>query len=78
MMASIFNTLIVAGKDSCNGDSGGPLVALNASTKKMTFAGIVSFGTSKCGSSIPGVYTNVFKYMDWIRQHTTKLPSSFL
>uniref|UniRef100_A0A240PK25 Peptidase S1 domain-containing protein n=1 Tax=Anopheles christyi TaxID=43041 RepID=A0A240PK25_9DIPT len=40
-------------KDACNGDSGGPLVCNNQ------LYGIVSWGSSQCGSSYPGVYTAI-------------------
>ena len=31
--------------------------------------GIVSFGSSRCNGGIPGIYTNVEYYMDWIIKH---------
>ncbi|XP_066230235.1 kallikrein-7-like [Saccopteryx leptura] len=49
--------------NACNGDSGGPLVC------KGTLQGLVSWGTFPCGQpNDPGVYTQVCKYMDWIKQ----------
>lgn len=30
--------------------------------------GITSFGQT-CGSSVPGVYTAVYSYLDWIEKH---------
>lgn len=42
-----------AGYDACNGDSGGPMV-LNGIQ-----IGIVSWGATECGISMPGVYTNI-------------------
>lgn len=55
--------------DSCGGDSGGPLHAvglLNDDTRYIQH-GIVSFGPRLCGSDgMPGVYTKVSYYMDWI------------
>lgn len=57
-----------AGKDSCRGDSGGPLVYNNPNNQKFDLIGVVSFGPTPCGlENVPGVYTNVFKYLDWIR-----------
>lgn len=55
----------VRGEDTCTGDSGGPL------TRKLNpfhyLYGIVSFGSYKCGANnVPGIYTNVAKYIDWI------------
>lgn len=56
--------------DSCLGDSGGPLQApgiyFNGRVKYIQY-GIVSFGLKSCGTAgVPGVYTNVTYYMDWI------------
>ncbi|KAG6464631.1 hypothetical protein O3G_MSEX014634 [Manduca sexta] len=63
----------VAGKDSCGGDSGGPLVypgRLGPGRVKYIQRGVVSFGTQICGlAGVPGVYTNVANYMDWILDH---------
>merc|ERR1719219_1746727 len=61
-----------AGKDSCSGDSGGPLVATDPSKAESIIKspkyliGIVSFGTKKCGSGYPGVYTSIEYYLPWI------------
>ena len=53
------------GIDSCQGDSGGPLVCLV--NKEVLIVGIVSFGRGCADTSkIPGVYTNVAQYLDWI------------
>ena len=49
--------------DACQGDSGGPLLMrVKTST---TLIGITSFGHG-CGGSIPGVYTAVYPFLDWI------------
>ncbi|KAL7042173.1 hypothetical protein ACKWTF_001046 [Chironomus riparius] len=56
-------------KDSCEGDSGGPLQVSNQHQVSCTYMqiGIVSFGPRLCGSKgVPGVYVNVFNYIDWI------------
>ncbi|KAI0238021.1 hypothetical protein LSAT2_011342 [Lamellibrachia satsuma] len=56
------------GKDTCGGDSGGPLVA--RTDGKWTVHGITSFGTGCAEPKHPGVYTRVWKFMDWIKVQT--------
>ncbi|XP_055636348.1 CLIP domain-containing serine protease B4-like [Toxorhynchites rutilus septentrionalis] len=57
----------LAGKDTCTGDSGGPLMKRIKANHFLY--GIVSFGPNKCGTKdVPGVYTNVAKYTDWIEK----------
>lgn len=58
--------------DVCRGDSGGPFMddgtsgLLNANGRH-TLLGIVAFGPTLCGvSTIPGVYTAVNSYTNWI------------
>uniref|UniRef100_A0A0A0MX49 Kallikrein-8 n=4 Tax=Cercopithecidae TaxID=9527 RepID=A0A0A0MX49_PAPAN len=51
------------GADTCQGDSGGPLVCNGA------LQGITSWGSDPCGrSDRPGVYTNICRYLDWIKK----------
>lgn len=50
--------------DACQGDSGGPLQTFS-SPAIGTIIGVVSFGIS-CGTQLPGVYTRVAYYIDWI------------
>lgn len=52
-------------KDSCQGDSGGPLQIVLPKTETAKVVGIVSFGMG-CGIGLPGVYTRVASYVDWI------------
>ncbi|XP_075986219.1 phenoloxidase-activating enzyme-like isoform X2 [Anticarsia gemmatalis] len=55
-------------KDTCKGDSGGPLMYQNGRTYEVI--GVVSFGPIPCGSeNVPGVYTNVYEYISWIRSN---------
>ncbi|RVE47480.1 hypothetical protein evm_007891 [Chilo suppressalis] len=60
----------VPDKDSCGGDSGGPLMYPgNVGTKGSRYVqrGIVSYGSKRCGlGGLPGVYTRIAYYMDWI------------
>ncbi|XP_034427379.1 hyaluronan-binding protein 2-like [Hippoglossus hippoglossus] len=51
--------------DSCQGDSGGPMACKQNYTHYVT--GVVSWGDG-CGvKNKPGVYTNVNKFVDWIK-----------
>ncbi|KFB35195.1 AGAP008403-PA-like protein [Anopheles sinensis] len=54
--------------DTCRGDSGGPLEIKLLHNERITpfIVALTSFG-SICGQSIPGVYTKVAPYIQWIR-----------
>lgn len=48
------------------GDSGGPLIQTMNEWK--TVIGLTSFGPANCDSNvIPGVYTRVSSYIEWIK-----------
>ncbi|CAB3379988.1 Hypothetical predicted protein [Cloeon dipterum] len=57
------NTICAGGKekDTCNGDSGGPLV------KDGVLHGIVSFGVNTACGFLPGGYTEVALFANWIK-----------
>ena len=48
------------------GDSGGPLMSRRDSLSSYMVVGVVSFGTSRCGIGVPGIYTRVSNYRQWI------------
>merc|ERR1712198_377892 len=48
----------------CNGDSGGPLSCRHGSTWKVV--GVAHFAETRC-QSLPGAYTKVEPYLDWIK-----------
>lgn len=65
------------GRDSCFGDSGGPLVwqdpqAASDSDFGLRLVGLVSFGEG-CAGALPGVYTEVANYQDWIQDEVGTL-----
>lgn len=57
-------------KDTCNGDSGGPLQDYHSSLFCMyTLYGITSVGQA-CGTfGVPGLYTQIYSYIDWIESN---------
>lgn len=70
---ALLNSQVCAGgvskKDSCTGDSGGPLMAPDRThtEERIVLYGIVSFGPTQCGvGNIPGIYTRVADYIEWI------------
>ncbi|XP_028027105.1 phenoloxidase-activating factor 3-like isoform X2 [Bombyx mandarina] len=58
-----------SGEDTCKGDSGGPLMTVYGG--KYFVVGVVSGkrADSPCGTSVPSLYSNVYRYIDWIRSN---------
>uniref|UniRef100_A0A8C7ENQ0 t-plasminogen activator n=1 Tax=Neovison vison TaxID=452646 RepID=A0A8C7ENQ0_NEOVI len=53
--------------DACQGDSGGPLVCMK--DNRMTLVGIISWGIGCGQKDVPGIYTKVTNYLDWIQNN---------
>ncbi|KAK7863520.1 hypothetical protein R5R35_004973 [Gryllus longicercus] len=57
------------GRDACSGFGGAPLMMQGYNARYYQI-GMASFGSDKCGEgNVPSVYTNVMKYVDWIKSN---------
>ncbi|XP_043196871.1 trypsin-1-like isoform X2 [Amphibalanus amphitrite] len=70
----ITNNMLCAGYtqgkiDACQGDSGGPML-WQSKDGKTDLIGIVSWGQGCGRPGLPGVYTRVVNYLDWIEENT--------
>ena len=73
-MVTITRDMLCGGNeetDACRGDSGGPLMyKADWTDNKFEVWGLVSFGPASCANkALPGVYTRVDQYIDWIKRN---------
>ncbi|XP_044259182.1 phenoloxidase-activating factor 2-like [Tribolium madens] len=61
------------GKDACTGDGGGPLVCpIEGEKDRYEQVGIVSWGIGCGEEGVPGAYTDVARFRNWIRKQMLK------
>lgn len=58
------------GGDTCYGDSGGPIVMRERGGERFVQVGIVSGGIGCARRGLPGIYTRVGAYYDWVEEVT--------
>jgi secreted trypsin-like serine protease len=66
---AVNDTMFCAGlgfADACQGDSGGPAIGYVSGEKYL--AGITSWGVGCTNQKFPGVYVNVTRFAQWIRE----------
>lgn len=65
-----------SGVDSCQGDSGGPVFDQSSKASGHTQLGIVSWGAGCGAEGVPGVYTRLSRFTDWVTSITGIQPGS--
>ena len=66
-------SLEAGGKEACQGDTGGGLLQLRVGDQgAWTQEGIVSAGIGCARRGVPGLYTRVSSYLDWIQEHRSQ------
>jgi len=53
-------------KDSCIGDSGGPMIMKGNGVEEDRLVGVVSWGRGCADDGVPGVYSRISYFYDWI------------
>ena len=64
------NNLTAPFNDKYGEDFGGPLICLNSTNQSPIFTGVSASNSFSRESGYPGIYTNIFKNKDWIRNMT--------
>lgn len=54
------------GQDACQGDSGSPLMVTDPITSRVNVIGVVSAGIGCALPKLPGLYTRMTAYTEWI------------
>jgi len=60
------------GQDACQGDSGGPLMYQRDDDDQMEQVGVVSWGIGCGRAGLPGVYSDVSVFLNWIQDNVDK------
>ena len=70
MLQELFSYFAILAAILFQADSGGPLMVADA--KQTTVVGIVSTGIGCARPRLPGLYTRVSDYVDWITEQVRK------
>lgn len=66
--------VLEGGKDSCQGDSGGPLMLPQRDGTEFYYyqVGVVSYGIGCARAEVPGVYTRVSQFVEWVKEKVSE------
>lgn len=56
------------GRDACKGNGGSGLYCIDYQTNSVVLKGLASWGISCGQADVPGVYTDISQYRDWIKK----------